>query len=75
MWSTCITISLLVYSLFFPYNPHAIVYFCSSIFTNTGFHAIIDLPPANEGTISLTTDQLLHIGQLFFTWLFFVLSY
>ena len=75
MWSTCITIPLLVYSLFFPYNPHAIVYFCSSILTNTGFHAIIDHQKANEGSISLTTDQLLHIGQIFFTWLFFVLSY
>lgn len=42
MWSTCIMIPLLVYSLFVPYNPHAIVYFCSAILTNTGFHAIID---------------------------------
>lgn len=60
---------------FFPYNPHAIAYFCSSILTNTGFHAIIDHQKANEGSISLTTDQLLHTGQIFFTWLFFVLSY
>lgn len=56
MWSTCIIIPLLVYSLFVPYNPHAIAYFCSSILTNTGFHAIIDHQKANEGSISLTTD-------------------
>lgn len=75
MWSTCIMIPLLVYSLFFSYNPHAIVSSCSAILINTGFHAIIDHQKANEGSISLTTDQLLHTGQIFFTWLFFVLSY
>lgn len=75
MWSTCITIPLLVYSLFVPYNSHAIVYFCSAILTNAGFHAIIDHQKANEGSISLTTEQLLHTGLIFFTWLFFVLFY
>jgi len=75
MWSTCIMIPLLVYSLFVSYNPHAIVSSCSAILINTGFHAIIDHQKANEGSISLTTDQLLHTVQIFFTWLLFVLSY
>lgn len=75
MWSTCIMIPLLVYSLFFPYNPHATVYLCSAILTNTEFHAIIDHQKANEGSISLTTDQLLHVLQIFATWLLFVLLY
>lgn len=75
MWSTCIMIPLLAYSLFLPHNPHAIVYLCSAILTNTGFHAIIDHQKANEGSISLTTDQLLHTAQIFATWLLFILAY
>lgn len=75
MWSTCVMIPLLVYSLFLPYNPHAIVYLSSDILTNTGIHALIDNEKANKLSISLTTDQLLHVLQIFATWLLFVLFY
>ena len=75
MWSVCIMIPLLVSAFLSPYNPHLFVYLSSAILTNTGIHALIDNEKANKLSISLTTDQLLHTGQIFLTWLFFVLSY
>lgn len=75
MWSVCIMIPLMVSAFLSPYNSHLFVYLSSAILTNTGFHAIIDHQKANEGTISLSTDQFLHTGQIFLTWLLFVLFY
>lgn len=75
MWSVCIMIPLLVSAFLSPYNPHLFVYISSAILTNTGIHALIDNEKANELSISLTTDQLLHALQIFATWLLFVLLY
>lgn len=75
MWSVCIMIPLLVSAFLSPYNSHLFVYLSSAILTNTGIHALIDNEKANELSISLTTDQLLHAAQIFATWLLFVLAY
>lgn len=75
MWSVCIMIPLLVSAFLSPYNSHLFVYFSSAILTNTGIHALIDNEKANNLSISLTTDQLLHALQIFATWLLFILAY
>lgn len=75
MWSVCIMIPLLVSAFLSPYNSHLFVYLSSAILTNTGIHALIDNEKANNLSISLTTDQLLHALQIFATWLLFILAY
>ena len=37
--------------------------------TNTYFHYIVDDSKANKKTLNLVEDQILHLGQILFSWL------
>ena len=43
------------------------------IMSNTIFHFVVDNSKCNLLKINLVTDQILHLVQILFTWVFFIL--
>lgn len=43
------------------------------IVSNTSFHFVVDNSKCNLMKINLVTDQILHLVQILFTWVFFIL--
>lgn len=43
------------------------------IMSNTSFHFVVDNSKCNLKQINLITDQIFHLVQILFTWVFFIL--
>jgi hypothetical protein len=70
-WTFMIHVPIVVYS--FVYGLSLDVYvFCLFFAFNWGIHAITDYMKANELKINLIQDQLIHIGQIILTWVFYM---
>ena len=67
-WSFMITLPLL-FLAFYQENVILGWIIIISYFTNTIGHAIIDNEKANNYSINLITDQILHLFQIIFTWI------
>lgn len=68
-WTFMITLPLL---LVFSWNPPA--WFYGAFIFNWGIHAMVDDYKCNLLKINLVQDQLVHVGQILFTWILYVLE-
>lgn len=69
-WSVMIHLPLIVMQLMHEYTCGQF-YICCSVFVQALMHAVIDNFKANQHSLSLIGDQLIHLGQLclvFFLW-------
>ena len=76
-WSFTMMLPLLVYSIWAWKESglyHSLIWWTGLLTINTRIHAEIDNEKANELKISLFTDQILHILQIGFTIIFFMIG-
>lgn len=76
-WSFTMMLPLLVYSILAWKESglyHSLIWWTGLLTINTKIHAEIDNEKANELKISLFTDQILHILQIGFTIIFFMIG-
>lgn len=76
-WSFTTMLPLLVYSVWAWKETglyHGLIWWTGLLVINTKVHAEIDNEKANELEISLFTDQILHILQIGFTIVFFMIG-
>lgn len=76
-WSFTMMLPLLVYSMWAWKESglyHSLIWWTGLLTINTKIHAEIDNEKANELKISLFTDQILHILQIGFTIIFFMIG-
>lgn len=76
-WSFTVMLPLLVYSMWAWKESglyHSLIWWAGLLAINTEIHAEIDNEKANELEISLFTDQILHILQIGFTIVFFMIG-
>ena len=66
-WSFVVMLPML-YTLFREDRPWSLVLYILLLIANTCFHYAADDMKANDKTINLADDQLLHMIQLGFTW-------
>lgn len=72
-WTVSINIPILVYSLLCNVHINR-VQFILTFFCMWMIHAIVDHLKANEKIINLVQDQTIHICQIIFCWLVFILA-
>ena len=70
-WSFTITIPFVITAILHQNSLLAILLIISYFF-NTIIHAFIDNLKANQMRINLITDQLLHLIQIFITWILMI---
>ena len=76
-WSFTVMLPLLVYSVWVWKETglyHGLIWWTGLFAMNTMIHAKIDNEKANELEISLLTDQILHILQIGFTIIYFMIG-
>lgn len=76
-WSYTVMLPLLVYSMWVWKESglyHSLIWWTGLLAINTKIHAEIDNEKANELKINLFTDQILHILQIGFTIIFFMIG-
>lgn len=76
-WAFTTMLPLLVYSFWIWMESgfyHGLIQWVGLLVVNTEFHAEIDNEKANELTISLFTDQILHIFQIGITIILFMIG-
>ena len=76
-WAFTTMLPLLVYSIWIWMESgfyHGLIQWVGLLVINTEFHAEIDNEKANELTISLFTDQILHILQIGITIILFMIG-
>lgn len=76
-WSFTMMLPLLVYSMWAWKESglyHSLIWWTGLLTINTMVHAKIDNEKANELEISLFTDQILHILQIGFTIIYFMIG-
>lgn len=70
-WAFHLMFIVLLYS-YIIYNTCNIFYFLFVLVWNIYCHYIVDDKKANDLSINLIQDQLIHLLQIIFTWLIFV---
>jgi len=75
-WAFMILIPLIIYSATHIIRESFWYIFCPLfIILNTYVHARVDNAKANEHTINLIIDQTIHVGQVLFTYVLFIVFY
>lgn len=74
LWSFLISLPLLFIS-FINNNDYFMILFIVSVIENTIVHTYVDNKKANKHLISLVNDQITHIVQIIFTWIFTILMF
>lgn len=64
-WTFSIHIPIMYLLLKNNYTGKQLMIFATLFIVNVVIHSIVDHFKANKKTINLTTDQLIHIGQIF----------
>lgn len=70
-WSFTITIPFIISAILYQNSLLVTLLIISYIF-NTIIHAFVDDLKANQMKINLITDQLLHLIQIFITWILMI---
>lgn len=76
-WAVVTLLPMLAYYLWGPTTlglDAGLFYMTIIVVVNTAIHAVIDHRKANTKSINLTTDQLIHIGQILAAWAGFVIA-
>lgn len=68
-WAFMVTLPLLILTLVYETE-----YFVSIILINALIHSFIDDLKANRKMINLVTDQIIHLFQIVFMWMIWLLS-
>ena len=70
-WTCMIHFPIIVYTL--TYDIQVDVFITMSFFINWIIHSVTDNFKANLSKINLIQDQLIHIMQIFVTWMIFII--
>ena len=67
-WSFVVLCPTLYYATM-KLSIYAIVLYLALLVVNTFFHCMVDDSKANKKMLNLVEDQILHLGQILFSWL------